>query len=90
MITDNNIKRLNSIVSELAMADYKRTNPHPRLLKNGQWNHIPYTLSPNTNEAREMLQLANKVRSGKGTIQDEETVKAYLLNHRIREIRKEQ
>lgn len=74
MITEKNIERLDNLVKKYAMQDYKRAAPH--------WarRHRSYTLSPLTNEAREMLQLARKENITK---EEEETVKAYLLKKKM-------
>ena len=76
MITAKNIENLRKLVSKYALEDYKRYNPHPHLTKNG-YTHNPYTLSPRTEEARDMLHLAFKPEPTK---EDEERIKAYLLN----------
>ena len=50
-----NIEAIEKIIAELAMKDYRRANP---LLPNGRpkyKRHHPYTLSAETNEAREIL-----------------------------------
>lgn len=73
MITRNNIERLEKIVAYYAMQDYKRANP------NGAKRN-PYTLSPLTNEAREMLAIARKTDI---TTEEENDVKAYLLKQKM-------
>ncbi len=78
MITENNIKHLENLVAKYAMKDYKRANPKPKRNRDGSIKHNPYTLSPLTNEAREMLQLARKENI---TTTEEEIVKAYLLKN---------
>ena len=74
MITEENIKRLDNLVKKYAFQDYKRSNPHMKT------RHNPYTLSPLTNEAREMLRLARKENITK---EEEEEVKAYLLKKKM-------
>ena len=74
MITKENIKRLDNLVKKYAFQDYKRANPHMKT------RHNPYTLSPLTNEAREMLRLARKENITK---EEEEEVKAYLLKKKM-------
>lgn len=82
MITKRNIERLENLVEKYAMQDYKRANPKPKMYANGKTNHKPYSLSPGTNEAREMLHLARK----KNITEDEEnSVKTYLLKKRMAE-----
>lgn len=76
MITKNNIKRLENLVTKYALEDYKKANPKPKMSRNGSIKHNPYTLSPLTNEARKMLQLARRENV---SIAEEETIKAYLL-----------
>lgn len=80
MITENNIKRLDDLVAKYAMMDYKRANPKQKIRKDGTVIHNPYSLSPLTNEAREMLQLARKENL---TVEEEKTVKAYLLRMKM-------
>ena len=61
MITENNVKRLENIVAHFAMEDYKRANPKRKISrKTGMPIHNPYSLSQQTNEAREMLRLSRK------------------------------
>ena len=74
MITQENIERLDKLVKKYATQDYKRAAPH------FAWGHRSYTLSPLTNEAREMLQLARKENITK---EEEESVKAYLLKKKM-------
>lgn len=74
MITEENIKRLDDLVKKYAFQDFKRANPHMKM------RHNPYTLSPLTNEAREMLNLARKENITK---EEEEEVKAYLLKKKM-------
>ena len=80
MITENNLKRLDNLVAKYALMDYKRANPKRRIRKDGTVKHNPYTLSPLTNEAREMLALARKKDI---TQEEEEIVKAYLLKQKM-------
>lgn len=80
MITENNLKRLDNLVAKYALMDYKRANPKRRIRKDGTVKHNPYTLSPLTNEAREMLTLARKKDI---TQEEEEIVKAYLLKQKM-------
>lgn len=47
---------------------------------NGKCTHNPYSLSENTNEAREVLKLALNENIAR---EDEEIVKSYLLNKKI-------
>lgn len=79
MITANNIERLENLVAHYAMQDYLRVNPRRK-----KWSmnrkHNPYTLSPLTNEAREMLHLARQKDIDK---EDEEEVKVYLLRQKM-------
>lgn len=77
MITQDNIIRLEQIVAHYAMQDFKRTNPNWR--KYGSKRN-PYTLSPLTNEAREMLAIARKTNIN---IEEENSVKAYLLKQKM-------
>ena len=74
MITQENIERLDNLVKKYAKQDYERANPY------FGWSHNPYTLSPLTNEAREMLQIARKENITK---EEEESVKGYLLKKKM-------
>ncbi len=85
MFTDNalnkTIENLNNIISKYAFQDYYNTN-----YKNGKKKrkkHIPYNLSDNTTEAREILKLIY----GKGkediSTEHEEAVKGYLLKYKL-------
>ena len=78
MITKDNIDRLDKLVAKYAMQDFLRVNT----TKNGtiRKRHVPYSLSPLTNEAREMLILARKEDI---TTEEEEIVKAYLLKKKM-------
>lgn len=82
MITENNIHRLEQIVAKYAMQDYNRANPRRKLDRTGNPIHNPYTLSPFTNEAREMLHIALNPNR---TPEEEEECKAYLLRHKLME-----
>ena len=76
MITQENIERLDNLVKKYAKQDYERANPHPYFGR----RHNPYTLSPLTNEAREMLQIALKENITK---EEEESIKGYLLKKKM-------
>jgi len=77
VITENNIKTLDNLVKKYALLDFFRANPKPiKQYKNGKTSYKQYTLSPLTNEAREMLNLA---RQKKISREDELSVKGYLL-----------
>jgi len=81
MITENNITRLKKLVGKYAKMDFNRANPKGvKMYKNGETNYKPYSLSPLTNEAREMLQLAQKDNISP---EEENIVKSYLLNKKI-------
>lgn len=84
MITQKNIERLEKIVSHYAMQDYKQANPKSEFRKDGTVIHHPYSLSDETNEAREILTLARKlVGADDPGGPQEDRVKAYLLRHKI-------
>ncbi len=76
MITPKNIEFLEKIVARLAMKDYKQANPKRIVRSDGSIKRNPYSLSCETMEAREMLNLA---RRG----QNEESVKAYILKWKL-------
>lgn len=80
MITKNNITLLEGLVAKYAMKDYERCNPRKKDGTPKYKKYHPYTLSPATNEAREMLHLAREDGIGKA---DEEAVKGYLLQKRL-------
>ena len=50
-----NVDAINKIISELAMKDYLAYNPRLTNGKPKYKKHRPYTLSTETNEAREIL-----------------------------------
>ena len=50
-----NVDAINKIISELAMKDYLAYNPRRANGKPKYKKHKPYTLSEETNEAREIL-----------------------------------
>ena len=50
-----NVDAINKIISELAMKDYLSYNPRLANGKPKYKRHKPYTLSEETNEAREIL-----------------------------------
>ena len=79
MITKSNIERLDNLVKKYAMQDYLRANPPRRPCQMNRKNK-PYSLSPRTNEAREMLALARNPNIKKC---EEEVVKAYLLRMKM-------
>jgi hypothetical protein len=76
-----NILRLEKIVAHYAMADFLRANPKNKrkIRKDGTYKHNPYSLSPLTNEAREILNLARQKENI--SKEDEARVKYYLLKH---------
>ena len=80
MITQKNIDRLDDLVGKYALMDYKRANPKRKIRKDGTVKHNPYSLSPMTLEALEMLQLARKEEL---TYSEENAVKAYLLKKKL-------
>ena len=71
-----NTNAIDKIIAELAMKDYRRANP----VKNGRpkyKRYHPYTLSPETNEARQI-----KEEYLKGIISEEE-YKAWCLRYNL-------
>ena len=84
MITQKNVERLEKIVAHYAMQDYKQANPKRKIRKDGTVIHNPYSLSDETNEAREILALALQLvgAAALGGPQ-EDLVKAYLLKHKM-------
>lgn len=81
MITARNIEMLDNMVKKYALMDFFRANPKPlKRYRNGETNYVPYSLSPLTNEAREMLKLARQEEISR---EDEEKVKGYLLLKRM-------
>lgn len=50
-----NTKAIEKIIAELAYKDYLRTNPRKPDGRPKYKKHRPYTLSPETNEARQIL-----------------------------------
>jgi hypothetical protein len=85
MFTDNAlnkaIKDLNDIISKYALQDYLKVN-----YKNGKKKskkHIPYSLSDNTTEARDILKLIYGKKKEDISTEDEEIVKGYLLKYKL-------
>lgn len=83
-ITDGNRKFLSELVAKLALKDYYQTNKEnleKPLRKDGTRPYTPYSLSAETNEAREMLHIAQKLEN---TPEEVELVKSYILNIKLR------
>ena len=72
-----NTNAIDKIISQLAMKDYLRYNPRKKDGRPKYKKHHPYTLSPETNEAR---QIKNDYITG--TI-DENQYKAYCLKYNL-------
>lgn len=83
-ITDGNRKFLSELVARLAFRDFYQANKEntekPSRRKDGTKQYKPYSLSEETNEAREMLKIANKLEN---TQEEVEIVKAYILKAKI-------
>lgn len=82
-ITDGNREFLSELVSMLAFQDYYQANKEnlkKPLKKDGTRPYTPYSLSDETNEAREMLRVAYKLEN---TPEEVETVKSYILKAKI-------
>ena len=83
-ITDGNRKFLSEMVARLAFKDFYQANKgnieKPSRRKDGTKQYKPYSLSNETNEAREMLKIANKLEN---TPEEVESVKAYILKAKI-------
>ena len=86
-ITDGNRKFLSELVARLAFEDFYRANraiiEKPSRRENGTKQFNPYSLSEETNEAREMLKIANKLEN---TSEEVEMVKAYILKRKFYEM----
>lgn len=72
-------KDLQSIISNLAYKDCRVANPKPKKDITGHGKHKPYTLSGDTKEALDILQLTYKAEI---TAEDERIIKGYLLPFR--------
>ena len=72
-----NTNAIDKIISQLAMKDFLRYNPRTKAGKPKYKKHHPYTLSPETNEAREI-----KAKYIAGAI-DENEYKAYCLKFNL-------
>ena len=83
-ITDGNMKFLSELVARLAFKDFYQANKEniekPSRRKYGTKQYKPYSISNETNEAREMLKIANKLEN---TPEEVESVKAYILKAKI-------
>ena len=77
MFTDNalnkTIENLNNIISKYAFQDYYNTNYKDGKKKSKK--HIPYSLSDNTTEARDILNLIYGKKKEDISTEHEETVK---------------
>lgn len=73
-------KDLQGIISNLAYSDYKQANPKPRKNITGRPKNKPYTLSGDTQEALDVLNLTYKTHI---TAEDERIIKGYLLPFRV-------
>lgn len=83
-ITDGNRKFLSELVARLAFRDFYQANKEnidKQLRKDGTKPYTPYSLSEETNEAREMLHIAQKLEN---TQEEVELVKSYILNIKLR------
>lgn len=84
-ITDGNRNFLSELVARLAFKDFYQANKENiekrKIDRNGCIKHNPYSLSNETNEAREMLKIANKLEN---TPEEVEAVKAYILKAKLR------
>lgn len=82
-ITDGNRNFLLELVARLAFKDFyqanKENNKKP-LRKDGTKPYTPYSLSDETNEAIEMLHIAQKLEN---TPEEVEIVKSYILKARL-------
>ncbi|WP_368900809.1 hypothetical protein [Oceanobacillus oncorhynchi] len=73
-VKESLIRKVHIVVGELANKDYLKanTNKQGRLYK----KHVPYSLSQETEQAKEILDLLYK---NEVTKEDEERIKGYLL-----------
>lgn len=82
-ITDGNRNFLSELVSRLAFKDFYQANKenyNKPFRKDGTKTYTPYSLSDETNEAREMLRIAYKLEN---TPEEVEAVKSYILKAKI-------
>lgn len=82
MITQANIDNLYKISSNLAMKDYLMMNPRDKNGKSKYKKHHPYSLSDETEEAKNLYGIAIKPEQ-EITIEEEEQIKGYLLKIRL-------
>lgn len=73
---------LYNIISNHAMHDYRQAN-FTSTGKRKSYKHIPYNLGYETNKAREIYQLVYGKNPEDITAEQEEQIKAFLLNYRI-------
>lgn len=73
MITERIVSRLENLVAKYAFRDWWAANRNNRK----RWYSSPYSLSCDTNEAREMLRLAQKRK--KITLDEEAQLKTYMV-----------
>ena len=83
-ITDGNRKFLSELVARLAFRDFYQANKEnidkTSRRKDGTKPYTPYSLSEETNEAREMLHIAQKLEN---TPEEVEIVKAYIIKAKL-------
>lgn len=82
-ITDGNRNFLRELVARLALRDMYQANKEnieKPLRKDGTKPYTPYSLSDETNEAIEMLHIAQKLEN---TPEEVEIVKSYILKARL-------
>lgn len=82
-ITDGNRNFLRELVARLALRDMYQANKEnieKPLRKDGTKPYTPYSLSYETNEAREMLHIAQRLDN---TPEEVELVKSYILKKKM-------
>lgn len=82
-ITDGNRNFLSELVARLAFEDFyqaNKENDKKPFRKDGTKPYTPYSLSDETNEAIEMLHIAQKLEN---TPEEVEIVKSYILKARL-------
>lgn len=90
MITQENIRRLDRRIAQLALRDYltankplsQRSKAEQRKFLRGESIHRPYTLGVDTMEVLDLYRIAIRPPV---TCEDEERIKAYLLRVKLQD-----
>ena len=74
-----NTNAIDKIIAELCMKEYKKSNPNPKMYKNGMTNYHPYSLTDEINEFRQIK------ADYQADVISEEEYKTACLRYNLRE-----